>query len=215
MIEFIEETHTYLYNGVMLPSVTQIIRTVLGSSYDVVPEHILQSASEYGTRVHEWLEWFFTNCNKQIYGCTLDELTPPHITETMKLSANQVVQKFKDEGFYKRFECIDCEHPLVILRSCCGTYDMLCKCDGKTVLVDFKTTSKFDGEYLSWQLGFYKKGLEEQGIRVDSCYALWLPKNDLVELIEVKPKSEEEVKEMIEKYHNKKASKHSQETLPF
>lgn len=52
-VEFDEKTHSYTYNGEILPSVTQLIDD---GSYKYVPSNILKRASDYGTKVHKEIE---------------------------------------------------------------------------------------------------------------------------------------------------------------
>lgn len=52
-VEFDEATHSYTYNGIKLPSVTQLIDD---GSYANVPSNILKRASDYGTKVHKEVE---------------------------------------------------------------------------------------------------------------------------------------------------------------
>ena len=56
LLEYIDESHTYVYNGVILPSITQILKLKFGGKYDNVSQQILQRASEKGTEVHSAIE---------------------------------------------------------------------------------------------------------------------------------------------------------------
>ena len=56
MLEFIEETHTYIYNGVILPSVSSILKQVFPLKYEGVPKKILENKSNYGTELHKFIE---------------------------------------------------------------------------------------------------------------------------------------------------------------
>lgn len=47
-LEFIEETHTYIYDGVILPSITQILKTKFGKKYNGISKEILNKASQRG-----------------------------------------------------------------------------------------------------------------------------------------------------------------------
>ena len=40
VLEYIEETHTYLYDGVVLPSITQLLKTKFGGKYDGIPKDV-------------------------------------------------------------------------------------------------------------------------------------------------------------------------------
>ena len=55
-LEFDEETHTYLVDGIIVPSVTQLLKDQFQHKYDGVPEEVLKRASQRGTEVHEAIE---------------------------------------------------------------------------------------------------------------------------------------------------------------
>ena len=56
ILEYIDETHTYIFDGVILPSITQILKIKFGNKYKDVSEEILKKASERGTKVHQAIE---------------------------------------------------------------------------------------------------------------------------------------------------------------
>ena len=49
ILEYIDETHTYIFDGVILPSITQILKIKFGNKYKDVSEDVLKKASERGT----------------------------------------------------------------------------------------------------------------------------------------------------------------------
>ena len=55
-LEFIEDGHIYLYGGIILPSITTILKAKFGGKYTNVSRDVLQRASELGTQVHEAIE---------------------------------------------------------------------------------------------------------------------------------------------------------------
>ena len=57
-LEFFPETHTYLYDGLMLPSVTQILGVKYKNDYASVPPAVLDNAAKRGTAVHKAIENF-------------------------------------------------------------------------------------------------------------------------------------------------------------
>ena len=61
IIEFIEETHTYLLDGVIIPSVSEIISD---DTYASIPPHILQFAATRGKAIH-LARVFFLDLRKQ------------------------------------------------------------------------------------------------------------------------------------------------------
>ena len=59
LLEYIDETHTYIYNGVILPSITQILNKIW-NKYNGVSKEVLQKASEKGSMVHKAIEEYET-----------------------------------------------------------------------------------------------------------------------------------------------------------
>ena len=61
---FLEKSHTYLNDdGIIIPSVTQLISWKFGSGYEDVPKEVLQAKASYGTRIHALVEEY---CKKGI-----------------------------------------------------------------------------------------------------------------------------------------------------
>ena len=59
MVTFIPSSHTYLNeDGIIIPSVTQLISWKFGSGYENVPKDVLEAKARYGTRVHEIVEQY-------------------------------------------------------------------------------------------------------------------------------------------------------------
>lgn len=57
MVKFLEKSHTYLNeDGIIIPSVTQLLAWKFGSGYDNVPKEILEAKAKYGTRIHKVVE---------------------------------------------------------------------------------------------------------------------------------------------------------------
>jgi hypothetical protein len=52
MMTFNEEKHLYTWNGEPIPSVSQVIKAVCGSSYDSIPADVLAKAAWRGQAVH-------------------------------------------------------------------------------------------------------------------------------------------------------------------
>ena len=56
MIEFIEDGHIYLKDGIIVPSVSEIIEFIFPNKYKNIPKWILDKKAEYGTKVHYAIE---------------------------------------------------------------------------------------------------------------------------------------------------------------
>jgi len=145
VVEYIDETHTYLCDGVVLPSITQILKIKFGKKYDTVSQEVLQRASELGTATHKAIEDY----------CKLG------IESDLKELRNF---KFLQKQF--KFKVIDNELPIILFYNnkpvACGRLDLVLD-DEKLGLMlgDIKRTSVLDKEYLAYQLNLYKIGYEQ------------------------------------------------------
>lgn len=195
MIEFIAEGHMYLVDGQITPSVTTIVAHITGKSYEGIPQQILDAKSDYGNRIHDWVEHYLETGKKK-----------PQ-TKLMKISTDQLQQ------IKKKFKIISSEVPVAYRTDYAGTYDMVGFKGNDAVLIDIKTTAEFDQEYLEWQLGMYKLAIETAGFITDikECYCLWMPKGKKVELINIEPKTKEEIEEALNEF---KHSQQREEELP-
>ena len=57
-LEYIDDIHTYIVDGVIVPSITQIMKIKFGKKYEGINEEVLERASIKGTAVHESIENF-------------------------------------------------------------------------------------------------------------------------------------------------------------
>ena len=55
-LEFDKETHTYIKDGIILTSVTQLLQELFPLKYENVPKEILNQKAEYGSSVHKLIE---------------------------------------------------------------------------------------------------------------------------------------------------------------
>ena len=181
MLEFVEEEHLYLLDGVIIPSVSQILHYLFKDKYKDIPESVLSAKARYGTTIHESIE----NYEKGIELPVLDYI--------QKASLNQYI-KIKQENNIK---VLDQEQMIHYKDKYAGRFDMIAKVGNDTCLCDIKTTAELDIEYLSWQLSLYEYAY---GKKFDKLYAIWLPKRELGKLVEIKRKEEKEIMDLIEEY---------------
>lgn len=179
MIEYIDEIHTYLYNGVIIKSVTQILQEKLfKDKYKDVPDFILEKKAKYGSKVHSIIEKIENN---EEY-----EESSVYIQESIK--------QYEEIKSKHKIKVISQEQVVCYKDIYAGKYDMIAKAGNDICLVDIKTTYEVDEEYLSWQLSMYELAI---GKEFDKLYCLWLPKGGVGKLIEVKRKSKEEIEKVI------------------
>ena len=147
-IEFIEESHTYLINGCIVPSVSEIIAD---DTYKSIPPHILEVAAERGRKVHY--------CTELIDNGKKPKLEPYY--------AEYVVQyllflKWWNEEFEEQIKYETIEE-VMGNEDFCGTSDRFAFVEYKPKIIDIKTTSKLYKEKIAIQLGGYAI-LKSQGI---------------------------------------------------
>lgn len=187
MIEFIEEGHLYLYNGVIIPSVSEILGFIFPDKYKDVPEGILERKAEYGTLVHKLTEELDN-------GKTIEELKQEYqFNYIIEASLNQHL-KIKKEY---ELEPITMEQRVCYKGLYAGTYDLEANIKGKFSLIDRKTTAELDKEYISWQLSFYELA---SGREYEKFYVEWLPKKGLGKLVEIKRKTKKELLKKLEEF---------------
>lgn len=193
-LEFIEQDHLYLYKGVIIPSVSEILGFIFPDKYKDVPKEILKDKADYGTLVHKLCEELDT-------GKTLEELKQEY-------KFNYII-----EATLKQHLRLREKHNIVPIsmeqRVCYkglygGTYDLEAYVDSELSLIDRKTTAELDTEYLSWQLSYYELA---EGKRYKKLYAEWLPKKNLGKLVEIERKPKKELLDMLEKYLKERVDK--------
>lgn len=145
LLEYIDDTHTYIYDGVILPSITQILKIKFGNKYNNVSKEVLQRASDRGTEVHHAIE----NYEKK----HIDDLTCKELRN----------YKFLKSRF--NFEALDNEVPIVLFLDgkpvSAGRIDLVLKEKDSVGIGDIKRTSTFDKEYVAYQTNLYRIGYQQ------------------------------------------------------
>ena len=185
-LEFLESEHIYLKNGILVPSVTQILQLIFPNKYKNIDKTILNKKASFGTEGHSIIEKLDVSdiniAKNQVLGIKNKDLEVC-IREYLRL-----VEKHKIEPL---------EHEKMVSYKYlfCGTLDLIANIEGIKSLCDIKFTAELDKEYLSWQLGMYALALNE---KFERYYCIWLPKKELGQLVEIKPKTKEEILKKLE-----------------
>jgi hypothetical protein len=144
VLEYIDETHTYLVNGLIVPSITQILKIKFGNKYNNVSKEVLDKAAEQGTAVHEAIE---------------------KLCKTGETSDLKEVRNFMFLQKHYKFNAINNEVPIILFRNdepvAAGRLDLVLEMDNKLGLGDIKRTSVLDKEYLTYQLNLYRIGYKQ------------------------------------------------------
>lgn len=143
-LEYFDDSHLYLVDGQIIPSVTQIIHQKFKNKYKGVSEEVLKRGSNHGTAVHEAIEnWCVSGAEsdlKELYNFKF--LMNRHKITVLK---NEVpVVLFQDD------------EPL-----CVGRLDLVIEQDNRIGLADIKATSTLDKEYLAYQLNMYRLAYQQ------------------------------------------------------
>ena len=159
VLEYFDDTHTYIFDGIILPSITQILKKEFGNKYNNVSEAVLKRASEKGTQVHQAIE----NYEKH----KIDDTT---------------CQELRNYKFLKKqlnFECIDNEVPIVLFLNgtpvSAGRIDLILKEGNEIGIGDIKRTSEFDKNYVAFQTNLYRIGYQQTyGVKISFLRGLHL-----------------------------------------
>lgn len=182
-VQFDATTHTYHLDGVVLQGITgTLIKRAFPDKYKDVDPEVLAEAARKGHELHEAIQ------NYDRFGITSDDERVKNYVELKQGSGLVTVEN--------EYLVSDNEHYA-------SSIDVVLEnVTGDVVLVDIKTTYTLDRASTALQLSIYKRWFEQQneGVKVSSICALWLPNRDhtICELVELSPVSAEVIDALIE-----------------
>ena len=145
-LEYYDDTHTYLVDGVIVPSITQLLKFKFSNKYKDVSEVVLKKASDKGTQVHEAIE---------------------KLCKTGEVGDLKEVKNFLFLQKHYKFDVLDNEVPVILFKDgvpiAGGRLDLVLGINGELGLGDIKRTSVLDKDYLAYQLNLYR-------IAYQQCY---------------------------------------------
>ena len=167
-LEFIEDGHIYLCDGIEIPSITQVLKVRFGNKYRNIPKDVLAKASEAGIAVHDAIEQY---CK--------------HGTDSSLPELRNFVFLQKKYGF----SVIGNEIPVILFDPepiAAGRLDLVISKDGKIGIADIKRTSTLDKDYLFYQLNLYRIAFEQCYCvdNVEFLRAIWL-RDDIRRYVEI------------------------------
>lgn len=181
MIEFIEDGHIYLKDGIIVPSVSEILTFIFPDKYKGIPNWILENKAKYGTTVHYSVECLESN----------KELPKLNLYQELSLGEYKKIKEKYNIKVIAQEEMVSYKYDYA------GRLDMVAYVKGKASLVDIKTTAYLDKESLSWQLSLYELAY---GKKFSKLYCLWLPKGGTGQLVEIERKTKKEILKKLEEY---------------
>lgn len=200
MIDFIEKPHIYLVDGIITPSVSEILHFMFPDKYSGIPDWILERKAKYGTKIHESIEMYEANIKTMSIQEAFDvTIQAKELTYIQEASLRQYL-KLKNRY---NIDVLEQEMMIQYERKYAGRFDMIANINGAISLCDIKTTAELDEEYLSWQLSYYELAM---GKTFEKLYAIWLPKKGIGQVVEIKRKPREvlikKLNEFLEVYNN-------------
>lgn len=144
LLEFYEEDHQYVCDGIMIPSITQLLQLKFSRKYEGVSSKTLLKAAEKGTRMHEEIEAY---CAVGIDSGSAELRNFKFLLKQYNLAVtgNEIPVILSVDG--KPFAA--------------GRVDLVLGKDGLRGLGDLKRTAVLDREYLAYQLNLYKIAYEQ------------------------------------------------------
>lgn len=148
-LEYYDDEHIYLVDGVIVPSVSEILSVKFGGRYADIDKAVLRRAADAGTTVHEAIEKL----------CKTGEVDTdiPEVRNFLWLQ--------KQYGF----EVVANELPVVLFKGdepiAAGRLDMVLSMGGKRGIADIKRVSSLDKEYVAYQTNIYRVAFRQ-------CYDL-------------------------------------------
>lgn len=138
-LEYFDDEHQYIVDGICVPSITQILAVKFGQKYKGVSDKVLQNAAIRGTAVHKAIEDYCINGTE---------------------SDLQELRNFKFLQKQYEFEVLENETPVILFKNnkpiSAGRLDLVLKYKNKIVGADIKCTAKLDREYAAYQLNLYR-----------------------------------------------------------
>ena len=143
-VSFVEDTHEYYVDNLLVPSVTSIIQYMFDNQYQFVKESILQRARILGEKFHKEVELFEKS--------NVD-------------SGSSELYSYKELKKKHSIEYLDGERFIYIMKNdvpiAAGRFDILANVNSEKAIVELKRTSKIYYNRYSLQLNLYRIGYEQ------------------------------------------------------
>lgn len=182
-LEYFDEPHIYIVNGIIVPSITQMLKVMFGDKYNNIDRITLDRAAAKGTAVHEAIELFCKNGEE---------------------SELKEVRNFKFLQKRYGFSVVNNEMPVILFKNnepiAAGRLDLvLTDENGARGLADIKRTSKLDKTYLAYQLNLYRIAyMQDYGAEIEFLKGIHL-KDDTRKYINI-PINEAIAWELVDLY---------------
>jgi len=139
VLEYFDDSHTYICDGIILPSITQCLKIRFGKKYEGIDAQTLKRASEAGTETHraieEWCKHGKESDLKELHNF---KFLQKQYKFTVLENETPVILSIDDEPIFA------------------GRLDLVLMMGDKVGLADIKRVSTLDKDYLAYQLNLYR-----------------------------------------------------------
>lgn len=167
-LEYDDENHVYIVDGVIVPSVTQILGVKFGNKYAGVNRSTLERAANRGTEIHKAIEMY------------------------CRTGADAQLKELRNFRFLKTYYGLDIQEnevPVILSLEdtpiAAGRLDLVFEIYGEMAIADIKTTSVLDKDYLAYQLNLYRLAyMQSYSRNITKLYGVHL-KDDKRKLVNI------------------------------
>lgn len=167
-LEYDDENHVYIVDGVIVPSVTQILGAKFGNKYANVNRSTLERAANRGTEIHKAIEMY------------------------CRTGADAQLKELRNFRFLKTYYGLDIQEnevPVILSLEdtpiAAGRLDLVFEIYGEMAIADIKTTSVLDKDYLAYQLNLYRLAyMQSYSRNITKLYGVHL-KDDKRKLVNI------------------------------
>ena len=139
VLEYFDDEHVYLYDGIILPSITQALKLKFPNKYKGIPTKVLNDAANRGTEAHRAIERY------------VKDGTESDMKELRNFKFLQKAYNFEVLASEVPVILFDHDEPLLA-----GRLDLVLKIGDQIGGGDIKRTSALDKNYLAYQLNLYR-----------------------------------------------------------
>ena len=189
-VEFNPEQHEYKKNGVIIPSVTTIIRQVFGYKYGAVSPEVLERARAKGTEVHLEAEEY-------------------HKYGTIGISDEFFALKKEFDRLPKPLAVEDYLYAETPSGAFCGTCDLFY---GSGRLCDYKTSKVLDTKTTTIQLNMYRLAYQKAGYDVSNLEA-WHVVGNVLKRVQLPILPDSYIEGIVDYYYSGKQADEALEAL--
>lgn len=170
-LEYNDEHHLYICDGLEVPSVTQLLHRRFPKKYAGIPRALLYKAAKRGTMLHSAIEVE----ERLLRGESAD-------VDVLSAALATMYEEIQNYRFLKKayqFSVSQNEVPVLVPFNgnivAAGRLDIFGSYRDRGMLADIKRTSVLDKDYLSYQLTLYKMGWEYcYDSQIDYLFCIWL-----------------------------------------